>query len=463
MKSKVAIDQSVFPQHRPFRFFQRPGLVLMALSQGAGELIWWPYLVAKYGLSFLWILPIAAVAQYPINYALGYYTAASGKGFFRLLAELDKRVACFIWMLFALSFIWFGAYATSAGTAGAEIIKEMGAGNVASDQALSLMVASLIVVACLPFLTVKRTVWVNVQRVLSFAAVAVTAILLLSFASRSVRSCALPVLGALFPSGGIRLPNNWQPRDWPILISGLLFTGLGGFWNVLYSYMVKAEGVGRNAQSGSEFRFDETFESPSGVDSKWLSQLRKRIHCDVAIGVVGNFITTVLICILAYSFLTNYGEIPSGWRLVVVQKEMFSWIPIVGPYLFLLMAFFFLADTWVATTDSVARAHVDFWVNLRRRTTVFDQHKYYVSAVILLTGLTAGTMYIAQPRTLLMINGIISALAMLLVIGVLMAIGFKSAKQEDRWWNAGVTLLTFLTCSGFFYAVSFVLYWIHGR
>lgn len=27
-----------------------PGIVWMALAQGSGELIWWPYLIAKYGL-----------------------------------------------------------------------------------------------------------------------------------------------------------------------------------------------------------------------------------------------------------------------------------------------------------------------------------------------------------------------------------------------------------------------------
>ena len=31
-----------------------PGVVWMALAQGSGELIWWPYMVAKYGLTFLW-------------------------------------------------------------------------------------------------------------------------------------------------------------------------------------------------------------------------------------------------------------------------------------------------------------------------------------------------------------------------------------------------------------------------
>ena len=33
-----------------------PGVIFMALAQGSGELIWWPYIIAMYGLSFLFLL-----------------------------------------------------------------------------------------------------------------------------------------------------------------------------------------------------------------------------------------------------------------------------------------------------------------------------------------------------------------------------------------------------------------------
>ena len=46
----------------------------MALAQGSGELIWWPYLIAKYGLTFLWLLVPACFLQYPLNVEIGRYT-----------------------------------------------------------------------------------------------------------------------------------------------------------------------------------------------------------------------------------------------------------------------------------------------------------------------------------------------------------------------------------------------------
>ena len=33
-----------------------PGMIWMALAQGSGELIWWPFIIAKYGLTFLFLL-----------------------------------------------------------------------------------------------------------------------------------------------------------------------------------------------------------------------------------------------------------------------------------------------------------------------------------------------------------------------------------------------------------------------
>ena len=48
-----------------------PGVIFMALAQGSGELIWWPYIIAKYGLSFLFLLLPACLLQFPVTYEIG--------------------------------------------------------------------------------------------------------------------------------------------------------------------------------------------------------------------------------------------------------------------------------------------------------------------------------------------------------------------------------------------------------
>ena len=89
----------------------------MALAQGSGELIWWPYLIAKYGLGFLFLLIPACLLQYPVNYEIGRYTVLTGESIFQGFFRLHRKLALFLWFLMTLSFLWFGAFASAGGTA----------------------------------------------------------------------------------------------------------------------------------------------------------------------------------------------------------------------------------------------------------------------------------------------------------------------------------------------------------
>ena len=94
-----------------------PGVVWLALAQGSGELIWWPYIVAKYGLGFLFLLTPACLLQLPLNYHIGYYTLATGESIFQGFIRLHRWFAIGLWILMILGFAWFGAFASAGGTA----------------------------------------------------------------------------------------------------------------------------------------------------------------------------------------------------------------------------------------------------------------------------------------------------------------------------------------------------------
>src|SRR4030095_7525774 len=93
-----------------------PGVIFMALAQGSGELIWWPYIIAKYGLSFLFLLLPACLLQFPITYEIGRYTVLTGESIFQGFIRLQRHFAFFLWILLTLSFLWFGAFAAAGGT-----------------------------------------------------------------------------------------------------------------------------------------------------------------------------------------------------------------------------------------------------------------------------------------------------------------------------------------------------------
>ena len=93
-----------------------PGVVFMALAQGSGELIFWPYTIAKYGLTFLFLLIPACLLQFPVIYEIGRYTLLTGESIFQGFIRLNRKFAFFLWILMTLSFLWFGAFAAAGGT-----------------------------------------------------------------------------------------------------------------------------------------------------------------------------------------------------------------------------------------------------------------------------------------------------------------------------------------------------------
>src|SRR5262245_31643013 len=77
----------------PFPGYARalgPGIVWLALAQGSGELIWWPYIVARYGLAFLFLLIPACLIQWPVNHAIGRYTLLTGESILRGFLRLNR-------------------------------------------------------------------------------------------------------------------------------------------------------------------------------------------------------------------------------------------------------------------------------------------------------------------------------------------------------------------------------------
>lgn len=110
-------DRKPLPARGALWMLLGPGLVWMALAQGSGELIWWPYIIARYGLAFLFLLIPACLLQFPLTFEIGRYTVLTGEGIFRGFFRLNRWFGFGLWVLFSVSFLWFGAFASAGGTA----------------------------------------------------------------------------------------------------------------------------------------------------------------------------------------------------------------------------------------------------------------------------------------------------------------------------------------------------------
>jgi Mn2+/Fe2+ NRAMP family transporter len=426
-----------------------PGIVWMALAQGSGELIWWPYLIAKYGLAFLWLLIPACLLQFPINYAIGSYTLLTGETIFQGFIRLNRRVAFVLWICMALSFLWFGSFASAGGTALAALT-HFPPGWDARGQTLFWAYSSIAVFFAA--LAASRVIYTVVERFMTLVAV-VTLVGL-------VVSCSHPTVLAALPdfARGLAMPHwppprPWEPADATKLLTAITFAGLGGFWTLFYSYWLKEKGAGM-AQTmgrveGLAGRHEVVFTSgmvPQAAARPELSRWRRFLMVDSAIGIVGNIITTLMTCLLAYAVLHPQGLLPEKYELAVVQSRFFelSW-GAAGRTLFLIVAAAFLADTWMATADAVSRIHTDcilsFFPAARRRSVRW----WYFLCLILGTVVTCLTMLVSEPGPLILLSALFGFIGTVSYAALLYGLNYRLLPRHlepslapQRWAGAGL-------------------------
>jgi len=388
-----------------------PGIVWLALAQGSGELIWWPYIVARYGLAFLFLLVPACLIQWPVNYAIGRYTVLTGESILRGFLRLNRGFGIALWILLAVSFLWVGAFASAGGTALASLV-DWPTGW--SDRARTILWAYASMALLLGALLLSHRFYRFIEWFMWVASLGTLAGLVLA--------CAHPAVLATLPSflGGLLRPQwppprPWDPDDATRLLTAITFAGLGGFWTLFYSYWLRAKGAGMAGHLGaaapaadaaaSAAQEEPLLPERAGHD---LRRWQRFLLFDSGVGVVGNLATTLMTCLLAYALLFPRGLYPEGYHLAVVQSEFFSVrFGGLGRILFLIVAAAFLCDTWIGTMDSVARVHADVCRAVFPRAAAVPSRRLYYIFLACGSALTVVTLPLGEPGALILLTAVI--------------------------------------------------------
>ncbi len=393
------------PRFPGWRAALGPGVVWMALAQGSGELIWWPYLIAKYGLGFLFLLIPACLLQYPLNVQIGHYTAMTGESIWQGFVRLNRRFAFVLWILMGISFLWFGAFASAGGTALAAMT-DWPRGWSPRQQSLfwGYLSIGLFFIA----LRFSNRIYILIER-LMFAVAALTLIGLIVACTHPDVLSRLPEFSAalFWPEWPANRP--WDHGDITKLLTAVTFAGLGGFWTLFYSYWLREKGVGMAAHHLKEAHHLEGWTLPPTSEAgPELGRWRKFLWMDSGIGVVGNLFTTMMTCLLAYALLFPQGLLPEQYQLAVVQATFFEvqWGPL-GRMLFLFVAAAFLADTWMTTIDAVCRINTDMVLQLFPKCRDLDRKAWYRRFLYAFTAITLLTMLLDAPGTLIQFSAVI--------------------------------------------------------
>ena len=204
-----------------------------------GELIWWPYLCAKYGLAFLFILTPACLLQYAVTYEIGRYSALTG--------EASGAGSC-DYIRGSGLFCGFSWRSRSCGSARLRRREARPWRNCKLAVAFSTKEAaacfgrwSIMAVFAFALLTQKRT-YLLIERTMWIVAAATVFGLLVACFSPELRSYWPAFLKAMVQP--TPLPRAWDPADTDRLLTAITFAGLGGFWTLFYSYWILGKGVG---------------------------------------------------------------------------------------------------------------------------------------------------------------------------------------------------------------------------
>jgi hypothetical protein len=383
------------------------------LPQGSGELIWWPYIIAKYGLSFLFLLLPACLLQFPIIYEIGRYTLLTGESIFQGFIRLNRYFAVLLWILMTLSFLWFGAFAAAGGTSLAALTRFP---PQWTPRGQTLFWGYLSIFLFLTAILLSKVIYRLVESFMwCVAVVTVAGLLWASANSEALRVLPSFVKGLFIPE--YPMPHPWDPADATKLLTAITFAGLGGFWTLFYSYWIRDKGAGMahymGRLTGPITGKPEAIPASGYVpgEDEGLAHVgcwRRFLLCDISIGVGGNLLTTLMTCLLAYALLFPKGLLPQGYELAVVQGRFFevSW-GVAGRILFLLVAAAFLSDTWLATVDAVSRIHTDCLYAFFPKAQAVSARSWYVIFLLLLTAITSATMGFAEPGPLILLSAVI--------------------------------------------------------
>ncbi len=402
-----------------------PGVVWMALAQGSGELIWWPYIIAKYGLTFLFLLLPACLLQYPLTYSIGYYTIVTGESIFQGFTRLNRFFALFLWMLMGVSFFWFGAFASAGGTALAALADFP---DGWSRRGQTLFWAYLSMAGFLAAILLSKVIYNLIEKFMMFIAVLTVIGLVWACATPKVANVIPEFMAGLLGQRG-DMPGQWDPNDATKLLTAITFAGLGGFWTLFYSYWLRDKGAGMASNMGRitgiagkpEVIPDSGFIPLDDEEGRErLKRWKKYLLLDSGIGIFGNIFTTLMTCLLSYALLFPDGIIPKDYEIAVVQSRFFevSW-GWLGAAIFLIVAAAFLSDTWLATADAVSRIHSDAIHSLFPSARKISIRRLYYIFLGILTVITSITVLFDAPGQLILISAVIGFVGTVMFTGAI--------------------------------------------
>ncbi len=372
---------------RTLSFWQMtgPGAVLVGLSIGAGEIVIWPWVTAKFGAVMLWAAALGVFLQVWVNLEIGRWAIATGEapytGFGRFWIGI-------IWALIAIGFlgIFLPAWARISGSALRALI--FGPDGPGADWLWTAVTFA----ACGAVVFGPKVMYDAVEKVVSFLVLGLTLGMVYVAFSVGTLDALGEMASGLLNIGHIELDDEFT---FSRFFGAVVFAGAGGAGNLWYAFYLRDKGIGMGAripkltnplrdvpaeESDVGFVYEETPENAR----RFRDWFRWLVYDQVLyFWGLGTF-TLFLFVFGSLCVLYPAGIVPEEGQLI--WDEALILADVLGPWgriLFLLIGMAALFSTQIVIVDGSARAWSYIVQTVLRVGCAIPQGRFYLPIALI--------------------------------------------------------------------------------
>lgn len=297
-----------------------PSILFVSLSLSGGELLLWPDLVSRYGLTIMWFIPIILLLQYVVNIEIERYTVVTGKNTLTGLLSITPVLRYFFPIVIAISLVW-PAWVSTAGNA---LAYGFGIPQHGAWMSVGMLVLMLLLwQSKKSYMRMEGIAKIGLFLVLGVVAFAVYHAFSLSILVDSVQN------GSWFP----------QASDSIAFVAALAYGGVAGVLNLVQSDWVQSR---KYAVAGIEESsiVDWTHLETKNNWKLWWNKIRLE---HFLLFIVGNIVGILLLATLSVLLLPNisvkgFGIITGEIDALRLLFPMLGFVFSVGVFLVFWMA-----------------------------------------------------------------------------------------------------------------------------
>jgi Mn2+/Fe2+ NRAMP family transporter len=335
-----------------------PGAIMVGLAIGAGELVVWPWVTAKFGAVMLWAAALGVFMQLWINVEIGRWAIVTGENPYTGFARVSIG---FIYFFLSLSFVglMLPGWARLSGVALKGLL--FGPDGPGADWVWTIV--TFIGIAVLLF--GPKVFYNAIEKSVGIMVLIITVGMLLVAANTATWEAIKEMGRGAINFGHIELDDEFT---FARFFGAVVFAGVGGVGNLYYAFYLRDKGIGMGARipkllnplrqqepnKGHEIGF--IYEEQPENQKRFRSWLRYVIYDQTLFFWIGNTFMMFLFMLGALTVLRPLGIVPQEGQIVWDEAQMLATtMGEGGRYLFLIVGMAALFSSQLLGVDGGAR------------------------------------------------------------------------------------------------------------